>query len=349
MPGTRGKWVLVDYLNKEEPGLLSIGDTNFSGTSLRKNLDPLARELLFDRFRMAVEDGSVIDEQVSLRGEAFRVHVEPLFTPMTGNVLAALGVYLADGDLPERPLVGALEWKIPGDGLIETAWNNDLFAIYEIPRNGQSSPTGDMARWVSELIAAEDRPRMKFTIDNSIQSSNNQRYLVPYRIITRSRTNNPGSKNLEVSGRVINDPKQAPLKWLRAITREVREPAQSITPGFEDHHTGSLLRAVFELTQDRALMAVDVDYWQTFMTSPSWTEFSLESPKAGYLPHIIHPDDNLPFRDLVQEGLPSDTIPVRFLHTDGRYRPYVVSVSSGHGPVPGNRYVICSLKPAGRD
>lgn len=343
---TKDQWVLVDQLNKEQPGLLSIGDTNYSGSSVRKNLDSIGRELLVDRIRVVAESGLQLDETVTHRGVDYRVLASPVTAPMTGVLLAVLAIYtVAGAELPPRPPIGAIEWKISFDGHIETAWNDDLFAIYELGRAGES-PTGDMNQWVSELISPEDRTRMKVTIDAAITSVNAQRYLVPYKIVTRFNSADPGVKNLEVSGRVVPDDHRQG-KWLRAITREVQEITPSpITPGFGDFQSSGLLRAVFELAVDQVLMAVDTSCWQTFMTSNTWHRFGLQSPRYGYLPHVIHPDDYRTFRDAVEESQPYSSASVRMLHTDGAYVPYTVTASRGqddHGAT--GRYSVVRLAP----
>ncbi|GAA4033645.1 hypothetical protein GCM10023063_16760 [Arthrobacter methylotrophus] len=319
---------------------------NFSGSSVRKNLDPLGRELLVERIRTVAETGKAIDDVVNHRGEDYRVLARPINSPMTDMVLAVLAIYVAAGDdLPPRPPIGALEWKISFNGHIETSWNDDLFAIYELDRTGES-PTGDMNQWVSELISAEDRTRMKVTIDAAITSVNAERYLVPYRIITRFNSDSPGVKNLEVSGRVVTDEKRQG-KWLRAITREVQEITPSpITPGFGDFQSSSLLRAVFELAVDQVLMAVDTSCWQTFMTSNTWHRFGIQSPRYGYLPHVIYPDDYRDFRDTVEAAQPYNRATVRLMHTDGQYRAYTVTASSGHDDHGStDRYAVVRLSP----
>lgn len=339
--------MLVDFLNSDQPGLLSIGDVNYSGASVRKNLDVVGRELLVDRIRLVAETGQGTDEVVGLRGTDYRVQAMPLRGPATKTVLAVIAIYKRVGDkLPERPPIGVLEWKISFDGHIETSWNDDLFRIYEIERTGDS-PTGDMNQWVSELISPEDRTRMKVTIDAAIKSGNAQRYLVPYKVITRSNTDNPGIKHLEVSGRVLPD-ETFQGKWLRAITREVQEVTPSpITPGFGDFQSSSLLRAVFDLASDQVLMAVDTSCWQTFMTSNTWQRFGIQSPRFGYLPHVVHPDDYRAFRDIVEESRPATAAIVRLLHTDGSYNPYNVAASSApddHGAT--GRYSVVRMSPA---
>lgn len=343
---TRSRWVLVDFLNPAEPGLLSIGDVNYSGSSVRKNLDPRGRELLMDRIRDVAASGRPVDEEVSCRGLDYQVLVEPVRAPTTNMVMAVLACYTTAGEeLPPRPLIGALEWKISFDGHIDTCWNDDLFEIYELDRSG-SSPTGDMNQWVGELISPEDRTRMKVTIDAAIASVNAQRHLVPYKIITRAASDNPGLKNLEVSGRVVPDT-QRNGKWLRAITREVNgAPLSPITPGFGDLQTSKLLRAVFELASGVALMAVDVSCWQTFMTSENWQAEGLRLPQFGYLPHVVHPDDFKAFRDLVEAGNPRSRAVVRMLQVDSSYASYSMSASSGQSENEGEqRYSVVLLFP----
>jgi hypothetical protein len=335
------KWVLVDHLNKQQSGLLSIGRDNYHGASVRKNLSALGRELLVDRIRVVAESSVPIDETVERKGTGYRVLVEPVLSPASRALVAVLGVYFPAGEeVPERPVVGALEWDIWDDGRVQTTWDNNMFRLYEISRTGSASPTGDMNQWVNQLIAPEDRARMKLTIDSGIKDSNGKRYFVHYRIITRQGTDNPGVKNLEVSSSCNPDP-ALPLRRLRAITREVPELIPAINPEFGD--TGGLIRAIFELSVDMVLAAVDVRRWQTFMTSPSWDSFGIQTPQFGYLPHIVHPDDFATFREAVQ----SDSIvpvPVRFLHRDGEYRAYNVSASAGLNTPDAADYVICKLR-----
>lgn len=337
----RGQWVVVDYLNKEQSGLLSIGSDNYHGASVRKNLSPLGRELLVDRIRMVSDTATTIDDVVNRRGEDFRVIVEPILSPTSRILVAMRAVYVpAEQGVPERPVVGALEWDIWDSGRVETTWDDNMFRLYEISRSGAASPTGDMNQWVNQLIAPEDRARMKLTIDSGIKDSNGKRYFVHYRIITRLGSANPGIKNLEVSSSCNPDP-ELPVRRLRAITREVPALIPAINPEFGD--TGGLMRAIFELSTDVVLAAVDVRRWQTFMTSSSWETFGIQSPKFGYLPHIIHPDDFTLFRESVQaEGV--DPVPVRFLHQSGEYRGYAVSASAGLNTPVDADYVICSLK-----
>jgi hypothetical protein len=338
---TRGKWVLVDHLNKEQSGLLSIGAVNFHGASVRKNLDAKGRELLVDRIRVVADTGVGIDEYVDRRGDRFRVIAEPILSPASRKVIAIRAIYKFEGEaLPPRPVVGALEWLIWDDGRIETVWDDEMFTLYEISRTGSASPTGDMNQWVNSLIAPEDRVRMKLTIDAGIKESNGKRYFVHYRIVTRMNTDNPGIKNLEVSSSSNPDP-VLPLRRLCAITREVPELIPAINPEFGD--TGSLMRAVFELSTDVILAAVDVRRWQTFMTSNSWDVFGIQSPQYGYLPHIIHPDDFETFRESVQtEG--TAPVRIRFLHKSGGYFPYEVTASSGPDTPSDAEYVICKMK-----
>jgi hypothetical protein len=334
-------WVLVDHLNKEQSGLLGIGDVNYHGVSVRKNLSPLGRELLMERIRAVAETSEAIDETITRRGLDFRVLVEPILAPASGILVAVHAVYFpATEEIPERPVVGALEWDIWDDGRVDTRWDDNMFRLYEIPRTGASSPTGDMNAWVAQLIAPEDRARMKLTIDAGIKDSNGKRYFVNYRIITRMGTDNTGVKNLEVSSCCNPDP-VLPVRRLRAISREVPQLTPAINPEFGD--TGGLVKAIFELATDIVLVAVDTRRWQTFMTSPSWDKYELQAPQYGYLPHVVHPDDFAIFRERLQtDGL--DKVRVRFLHRGGEYRPYSVQASAGLDTAADADYVICRLK-----
>lgn len=340
---SRGKWILVDYLNKEQSGLLSIGEVNFHGASVRKNLNATGRELLVERIREAAESRSGVDEIVERRGGSFRVLVEPILSPVSRSLVAVLAVFTFQGEaLPPRPVVGSMEWLIWDDGRIETAWDDNMYTLYEISRTGSASPTGDMNAWVGRLIAPEDRARMKLTIDAGIKQSNGHRYFVHYRIVTRIDSDNPGIKNLEVASSSNPDP-VLPMRRLLGVTREVPELIPAINPEFGD--TGGLMRAIFDLATDDALAAVDIRRWQTFMTSNSWHDLGLQSPEYGYLPHIIHPDDFETFREAVQSP-ETEPVLIRLLHSTGGYHPYKVTSSSGPD-VPGDaEYVICKLKKA---
>ncbi len=216
-----------------------------------------------------------------------------------------------------------------------------MFNLYELDRAGAVSPTGDMNQWVNELIAPDDRARMKVIIDSRIMDANEQRYFAHYRIITRAKTGNPGLKSLEVSGNCIRHGDEVRL---RAIAWEVPELQPVISPDFDEVHTGSLLQAAFDLASDQVLFAMDRTVYQTFMTSKTWDDMNLRRPRHGYIPNIIHPDDFDRFRAIVdgQPGEKSET--VKILLDDGRYAPFALSSRNAmHGADP--RYIMCSLKP----
>lgn len=341
---TDSQWILVDMINPEQFGLLSIGSVNLSGASLRKNLNPLARELLLEGTRRVYSSGTPVSETVDVHGTSYDVRVEPVLSPTSRTVLAALAIYVPSGSaLPERPVVGAIEWEIrEGGRRIETAWNDAMFTLYGLRRSGMGG-AGDFTTWVNELIAPEDRARMKVIITGGISAPDSQRHLVAYRILTGDGQ----SRHLEASGRVYKD-QDSPVSWLRSITREVPGSAPEVTPNNVDTSSGPLLRAAFELVSESVVVAVDMDWSQIFMTSPSWDAAGLQYPSRGYLPHVIHPDDLETFLDLLGSlgGGPVGPVPVRFLHTTGTYHPYSVCASNGHtGEGEARRYVVVSLHP----
>lgn len=340
---TACQWVLIDMMNPAQFSVLSIGSMNFSGVSMRKNFDSVARELLLERTRRAMVSASAVKERADVRGTEYDVVVEPILSPTTRTVIGALAIYVPAGmELPERPVVGAIEWEIlDGGRRITTVWNDDMFTLYGIRRSGMGS-AGDFTQWVNELIAPEDRARMKVVITGGIAAPDEQRHLVAYRILTGEGQ----SKYLEASGRVYMD-QESGAKWLRSITREVPGTAPAVTPNNVDTSSGPLLRAAFELS-DNAMFALDISWSQIFMTSPSWEKQDLQYPSQGHIPHVVHPDDLQMFLEIFDElgDGPSGGVTVRFLHTTGTYHPYKVCASNGHSYV-GNthRYAVVSLRP----
>jgi hypothetical protein len=346
MSETQGQWVMVDMLSMDQLRLLSIGGTNYSGVSLRKNLDPLGRDLLHDSFKEVAATGRTVDRAATARGSTWRVHVEPVLAPMSGCVVAALGIYLPEGaELPARPVLGAGESEIhPGSSRIETAWNDDLFALYELPRAGAASPAGDLNEWVHRLVAPEDRARMKGGMDRVLANPDDQRHVISYRIITGGTGHR--TRQVESSARLFPDAHR-PVLWLRSVSREVSELDPAVTPATADTTSGGLLRAAFDLAAGAALIAVDTSSWQFFMTSPNWSGFGLQSMRFGYLPPVIHPDDLGRFQRVCGIGdAAAAPEPVRFLHADGQYLAHLVTAGNGHADGEGHRYVVVRLEPA---
>ncbi|MGK3708765.1 hypothetical protein [Arthrobacter sp. IK3] len=344
--GTQGLWVLIDTLVEDQLALLSIGDTHYSEASVRKNLDATARELLIPRIKAISAQNPAIDEVVELRGASWRVRVEAVLSPINKAVNAILAVYVPAGQpLPSKPLVGGIEWRIMDGGRIDTVWDENMFALYEVPPSGRGSGTGDMNGWVHTLIAPEDRARMKVVIDAGIADPDGRRHTVSFRILTRTRTDSPGSKQLETVSRVIVDP-SGTVKWLRSIAREVTSLKPDM-PQEMDNQSAALVRAAFDLINYKAMFAVDTATWQVFMASPNWQQYGLQIPQYGYLPHSIHPQDFTAFAGLCTEGSPDhDGVVVRGLQEDGSYRPYRITASSGHFDTRGKRYVIIAVRPA---
>lgn len=343
--GIVGRWVLVDTLVEDQLSLLSIGDIDYGEASVRKNLDEVGRELLIPRIKALTPDVPIIHEDAESRGRLWTVHAEAILSPINNIVLAVRAIYVPAGDpLPPPPLVGGIEWKIMDDGRIDTVWDDSMFSLYEVPRSGGSG-TGDMSTWVSLLIAPEDRARMKGVIDAGIADPDGQRHAITFRILTRTRTENPGSKQIETFSRVFGDPSGS-VKWLRSIAREVTK--LSAAPAQEtDNHSAALVQATFDLITSKAMFAVDTATWQVFMVSKSWHQFGLKRPDYNYVPNAIHPDDFTAFAAVCAEGSPAgDPRVIRAMQVDGTYLPYSVTASSGHFDSRGKRYVIIAAVPA---
>lgn len=341
-----GRWVLIDTLIEDQLTLMSIGEVDYAEASVRKNLDVMGRELLLPGVKEVLASGSPIQTEIENRGAMWSVRIEPIHSPINKIVIAIRAIYVPAGEpIPPAPVVGGIEWRIMDDGHIDTVWDDTMFALYEVQRSGSGSATGDMNGWVNYLIAPEDRARMKVVIDNGIGKPDGKRHTIAYRIITRSKSRNPGSKQLEAISRVLIDHERG-IKWLRSFTREVT----NLNPSFPqemDNQSTALLRATFDLVNSKAMFAIDTTTWQVFMTSKEWRQFGLQKPQSSYLPNSIHPDDFSSFAELCTVACPAaGSRPIRSLQEDGTYGCYDVTASSGHFNSQGKRYVIVSVVPS---
>lgn len=338
---TLGKWILVDYLRTDQPGLLSIGGTGYEGASVRKNLDARGRELLLDRIRVVADTAIPIKDTVEYRGERYCILVEPIVAPASSNLVAVRAIHHPLGqDAPPPPLVGVFEWLVWEDGRIETIWNDDTFALYGVPRKGSSSPTNDMNQWLNTFVAPEDRPRVKLAIDAALKESSGKRVFLYYRIITGPGSAAPGTRNVAVVA-VTSPHPHLPMHYCLGLTWELASPATDPAPQFAD--VGGLMRACFELSTESVLAAVDIRRWQTFMTSPNWASSGLQEPAYGALSSVVHPADFGLFCESVQApGM--EPVRVRLLHASGSYVPYEITSSSGPENPRKAEYVVCKIK-----
>lgn len=342
---TMGRWVLIDALIEDQLTLMSIGDVDYAEASVRKNLDAMGRELLLPGVKEVLAGGPSIQKETEHRGSRWSVRIEGIHSPINKVVVAIRAIYVPAGEpFPPAPVVGGIEWRIMDGGHIDTVWDDTMFSLYEVQRSGSGSGTGDMNGWVNYLIAPEDRARMKVVIDTGIGNPDGNRHTISYRIITRSKTDSPGSKQLEAVSRVVVDEEKG-IKWLRSFTREVTYLNPSF-PQEMDNQSAALVRAAFDLISNRAMFAVDTTTWQVFMTSKDWRQFGLQKPQSSYLPNSIHPDDFSSFAELCTMACPSsEPYPIRALQEDGTYRHYEVQASSGHFDTQGKRYVIVAVQP----
>lgn len=338
-----GSWMLIDMINPNSYSLVSVGGESKPGLSLRKSLSELTRELILERVKQVGEHGKPLDENVEHRGQKWRVKVRPLISPVNRVVVGVQAIFVkATSPIPERPLAGTLEWRIiDGGRVIETDWDDDMFAIYGARRTGLGSAAGNMTDWVGTLVAPEDRARMKVVITGGISAPDGQRHVIAYRI---NAGDDGTTKYLEASGRVTHDP-DGHTKWLRGITREVEEMAPAKHPAVADMASGALLRAAFDLNRETVMLAIDTEWWQIFMTNAAWAVNRLQMPHYGYVPHAVHPDDMDEFMTLCDTaGASQPPATIRFLCTDGNYAAFTASVSSGRfGDSGDRRYVIASL------
>ncbi|MEH0110802.1 hypothetical protein V6N00_13910 [Tersicoccus sp. MR15.9] len=314
---------------------------------MRKNLDLAGRHIAIDRIHRAAQDGVQVDDVVEFGGEQWRVYCEPIRSPITRTIIGVLAIYTEPPrELPEKPVVGALEWAIYDQGRrIETVWDDNVYRLYGVVPAGRGSATGDMAQWLNTLVAPEDRIRMKLLIDGNIARPGEQRTTISYRIFTGIGTDSPGSRQLEAWGKIIDEPDTS-VKWLRSLTREISslQPAPLADAELD---TAALISAAFALTRDQVLLMVDTSYWQTFSTSSNWGTTRLLLPRFGYLPNTVHPDDFTAFSTMCVEGNRTDEpLMIRWLCRDGQYRAVNVTASNGHTDGTPSRYVIVSLAKA---
>lgn len=340
-----GRWVLIDTLIEDHLTLMSIGDVDYSEASVRKNLDVMGRELLLPGVREVLAGVPSIHEEIENRGSKWTVRIEGILSPINKSVIAIRAIYVRAGDpIPPAPMVGGIEWRIMDGGHIDTVWDDTMFALYEVQRSGSGSGTGDMNGWVNYLIAPEDRARMKVVIDTGIGMPDGKRHIIAYRIITRSKSDNPGSKQLEAVSKVVVDDELG-IKWLRSFTREVTN-LNPMLPQEMDIQSAALVQATFDLISSKAMFAVDTTTWQVFLASKGWRQFNLQKPQSSYLPNSIHPDDFSQFAEVCSAASHSEGArSLRALQEDGTYRYYDVTASSGHFNTRGKRYVIISVVP----
>lgn len=340
-------WILVDVLETGALGLLSVGNSHYPGSSVRKNLDQRARVLLMVNLRAAIEQGSPVDKIETNEGMDWRVVVEPIRSPTTGQTVAAHCIYAApDAVLPPRPVIGALEWKIdPKTGAIDSEWDAGMYELYELVEDAGPSPTGDMTQWVNQFIAPEDQAIMKMTIDASISAHDGDRYIVSYRIKTGG--NEGGMKILQVSGRVTASTHKESI-WLRAITREIGSRTSTIMPEGLKVDTSGLLQALLNLTNDMIFFAVDSTTWQVFMPSPNLEGHGLAVGEGGFLANMIAPDDLQDCLAYLTKQLTA-TAPLasrgkfRFRTVPGNYVPMTVASEPFSTETDKGRYIACRL------
>lgn len=292
-----GEWVLV----ADRSQLLAIGSRVYSGLSPRGSLDLIGRQILLPRLLPTLagdDDGRIRYDTFDQR--RWRSRLVPIHSPRTGTLIAVLGVYVpAEKELPERPLVGAWEWRVtpPGpDQVMRTWWSPTLFDVYGIPYpkdRPRSEWSWEGPQWLDELISPDDRPAIRRGLDEFMHAATDRLISMIYNV-----TNCDGEQHrLRLAGRsYVNEP--GPDQYFRGTSMRV-DHLEANTPAASNPYINALLG----ISAD-PVCAIDVEYEHAYMTSADFSKRLglVDLPADRHLPRITHPDDLDVLRTLLREA-----------------------------------------------
>jgi hypothetical protein len=338
------RWMLVE----SRLLLLSIGSELYSGHAARSKMDPTARAVLLPRISQAVREGRELTGKAHHSGSGWVYRVVPVIGAETGTVIAVQAIY--GTDLPERPLVGAWEWRVPPPGSgepLRTYWGPDVFPIYgyDPPHGGDGAyPEGiwwEAPRFFNDVLLDSYRARMRELLATALNASADFLHIEQFEIHHR-RTRR------RMAMRVAGRPAAAssgPVRWVRGLTYEIPE----LAPEPFASHSQNLLTAAFA-NAGYPLGVIDPVYQHIWMTSGSFgDQLQVKLPNDRSLLTMCHPDDLPLLRDLLEQAtatppsIPVGPQRVRFEGQDGGWRPVAISASGVH--LHGETHVFARFTP----
>lgn len=288
----QAQWILVDSNSL----LLKAGDRSFNGVSLRRHVnDPLARSLLFPALQRALSGGAPVSRHIAESNSEWVVEIMPIRAPLTGSIVAALGIYSRPGQpIPPKPEVGAWEWRIKKGGVPPTLcsyWDETMFRLYELPPASKPGSTGAFTTpdWLDHVVAPPDRLRMKQKIDLGIETVTPDLHTIVYEVTAAYGTEFAHPKRLRLAGRA-HRPDGDSTVWLRGVVHVASPLDEERTPGLDEVRADDFLRSTRELIPDVALCLLDTLDWRAYDPSPAWETLAITNNDGLLLTAIQSPN-----------------------------------------------------------
>lgn len=337
-----GRWIVVDAdRGDRKMTLLQIGQEHFDGVSVRKQLSQTARRLLLHQLDAAATDGVATDEIVEVDGTEWRVIVDPVVSPLTKTPVGAMGLHIRPGDsIPDKPRVGALEWRLSSEGR-EAFWDRNIADIYDIQNTdieyheANGLITFPSSHWLATFVGSEDQHKLQRLIDEATHGETKRRARISY-VIEHPRSG--VVKTLEFSAQ--NRVDDYGTMFFIGLTREVPQQKQIDIP--EDLTVPQPeVNAIMELTTDVPMAQVKIETSELVQMLPGWRLAGLSD--AGHLRFIdmVHSAQ----RNDVQAMLRAPGSKVRAMtdvkvqHVDGKWVTYALLAKN-----LGMGYVMIRLK-----
>ncbi|AMM22596.1 hypothetical protein AX769_20850 (plasmid) [Frondihabitans sp. PAMC 28766] len=268
--------------------LLSVGNVPVNGKSPRKTLTETGRRVLLPALVAAMDNKRTIDVVVEHGTTQWSVTAKPIVTPDGTEIIGAYGIYGPTGTpYPPEPLIGAWQWTVDRSGNnvgeLSSLWDKNLYALHEYDPGAVSSTKGPVGDWLTKLLPHEDRAQVKTVVDAGLSAANGIHQLLSFGAITRLGTDNPGRKQLALTGTSVPVPGSPGVFHAYGFTREVPSPTRVITSGLNVVNVADFTRAYFELASETAFVAIDCIQSYVFMTSPSWARLGFHPDFEGDL------------------------------------------------------------------
>lgn len=338
----QGRWIVVDAdRGDRKMTLLQIGQEHFDGVSVRKQLSQTARRLLLHNLDEAATGGAAVDEIVEVDGTEWRVIVDPVVSPLTSTPVGAMGIFVRTGEaIPDKPLLGALEWRITPEGR-EAFWDRNIAEIYDIQNSGIEYHEQDglisfpSSHWMATFVGSEDQHKLQRLIDEATHAETKRRARISY-VIEHPKSGCVKTLEFSAQNRVDDDG----TMYFVGLTREIPHQKQIDIP---DDLTVPQpeVSAIMDLTTDVPMAQVKTDTSELVQMLPGWRLSGLSN--AGGLQFLDMVDGAQ--RNDVQAMLRAPGGKVRAMtgvkvrHIDGRWVTYVLLVKN-----LGAGYVMIRLK-----